>query len=155
MVSILFVCLGNICRSPTAEAVLRAKARAAGLDLVIDSAGTGDWHRGEPPYLPAIEAGLARGYDLRDLRARQVQPADFTRFDRIFAMDRANLADLNRLGRNEGTRPELLLPLAPDLGRQDLPDPWYTRDFEGTLDLVERACEALMDQLRDAAQPPQ
>ena len=139
---VLFVCLGNICRSPTAEAVLRAKA---GRDWSIDSAGTGDWHIGKPPYGPAIEAGAARGYDLSPLRARQLSTDDFTAFDLILAMDRQNLADIETLRPPGAATPAgLLLDHAPALGRQEVPDPYFTGDFEEALDLIEAACSELV-----------
>jgi protein-tyrosine phosphatase len=132
---ILCVCLGNICRSPTAEAVLRAHLP----DVEIDSAGTGDWHVGDPPYGPAMRAAAARGYDLSGQRARQVAVEDFDRFDLILAMDRQNLRDLDAVAPAEGVA-ELSLFLEP-LGGGDVPDPYFTRDFEGTLDLIERAAQ--------------
>lgn len=145
---ILFVCLGNICRSPSAEGVLRAKAGAQGLDLEIDSAGTGDWHVGEPPYGPMQQAARARGYDLSALRARQVSPGDFHHFDLILAMDGANMANLAAI-RPAGGRADLALftEYAPETGAIEVPDPYYTRDFDGTLDLVEIAADGLIDHL--------
>lgn len=147
MTRVLFVCLGNICRSPTAEAVFRARAERAGLAVTVDSCGTGGWHAGEPPYLPAIEAAAKRGYDLRTLRARQLTAADFTTFDHILVMDRANLADAQTLRPKGGAAPKLFLTYAPTLGKTDIPDPWYTRDFEGTLDLIEAASDGLITAL--------
>jgi protein-tyrosine phosphatase len=156
--SVLFVCLGNICRSPTAEAVFREKARAAGLggQVLIDSAGTGDWHVGNPPDWRAIDHGARRGYDLRPLRARQVAPRDFTRFDWILAMDRANLRDLERL-RPNGFRGHLglFLECAPDLGRGEVPDPYDqgAEGFETALDLIEAASIGLVERLRTVLPP--
>lgn len=138
---ILCVCLGNICRSPTGEAVLRAHLP----DAEIDSAGTGGWHVGNPPYGPAIAAAAERGYDLTPQRARQVSMQDFNRFDLILAMDRQNLADLKALAPADSTA-ELRLFLEP-VGGGDVPDPYYTRDFDGALDLIERASAAWADEL--------
>lgn len=146
--AILFVCLGNICRSPSAEAVFRKLAGQAGLAVTVDSAGTGGWHAGEPPHPPMIAAAKARGYDLSTLRARQIRPDDFTRFDRIFVMDQRNLRDVQALWPGHGPKPELLLSLAPELGRDEVPDPWYTGEFDLTIDLCEAASRALVGQLR-------
>ena len=144
--SILFVCLGNICRSPSAEGVTRAHAQQRGLDLTLDSAGTGSWHIGEPPYGPMQAAARARGYDLSDLRARKVGRADFDRFDLIVAMDAENLDDLGAL---RGGRADLRLftDYAPQTGATEIPDPYFTRDFDGTLDLVEVCAKGLLDAL--------
>ena len=142
--SVLFVCLGNICRSPTAEGVFRALAARAGLDIQSDSAGTGGWHAGEPPHPPAVAAALRRGYDLSDLRARQVTAQDFARFDLILAMDRQNLADLRALHR--APHPGLRL----FLDDSEVPDPWYTGEFDRTLDLVESGCRALIARIQNA-----
>jgi protein-tyrosine phosphatase len=138
--SILCVCLGNICRSPTAEAVLRVHLPG----LRIDSAGTGDWHVGDAPYGPAITAAAARGYDLSGLRARQVTPADFDRFDLVLAMDEANLADLRALAeqRRGGAKPGNLHLFRAHSGGGAVPDPYYTRDFDGALDLIEAGARA-------------
>lgn len=144
---ILFVCLGNICRSPSAEGVFRHMAAAEGLRVEVDSCGTGAWHLGEPPSPAAITAARARGYDLSALRARQLQAADFTRFDRILVMDRANLRDARALRPPGGTEPELFLAHAPQHG-QDVPDPWYTGDYEGALDMIEDAARGLIAALR-------
>ncbi len=155
--SVLFVCLGNICRSPTAEAVFRAKAQRAGLAprLTIDSAGTGEWHVGNPPDWRAIAHAAKRGYDLAPLRARQVSRADFARFDWILAMDRGNLADLERLRpRDYAGHLGLFLEVAPHLGRREVPDPYDggADGFETVLDLVEAASVALVERLsRQAA----
>jgi protein-tyrosine phosphatase len=141
---ILFVCLGNICRSPTAEAVLRGMAP----NLKIDSAGTSDWHIGNPPYRPAIEAAALRGYDLSPLRARQVCADDFNDFDLILAMDRANLAELDQICPEHATATHrLFLEYASHCGQSEVPDPYYTRDFDGALDLIEQASKGLIASL--------
>jgi protein-tyrosine phosphatase len=138
--AVLIVCLGNICRSPTAEAVLRVKLRAAGLheQVSVDSAGTGSWHIGSPPDQRSQRHALRRGYDLSALRGRQVGEADFHRFDLILAMDDDNLADLRALV-PAGCRAEVRL-FAPE----PVPDPYVggPAGFEHVLDRVEAACEA-------------
>jgi len=150
--SILFVCLGNICRSPTAEAVFRARAARAGLAdrLEIDSAGTGDWHVGQPPDRRAIVAAATRGYDLASLRARQVAADDFHRFSWILAMDRANLRDLSALRpRAFAGHLGLFLDVAPELDVQEVPDPYYgaADGFDRVLDLIEVASDALIERV--------
>jgi protein-tyrosine phosphatase len=144
-VRILCVCLGNICRSPTAEAVLRAMASDR---VAVDSAGTSGWHIGDPPYGPAIAAAARRGYDLTPLRARAFGGADFGAFDLILAMDRKNLRDIEAL-RPEGdaTPVRLFLDYAPGTVETEVPDPYYTRDFEGALDLIEAAARGLLSSL--------
>ncbi len=150
MTRVLFVCLGNICRSPSAEAVLRAKAP----DLTVDSAGTSDWHVGSPPYGPAIEAGSARGYDLSPLRARQVRESDFSDFDWILAMDDQNLSDLRALAPSDASAElSLFLEFARGTEARAVPDPYYTRDFEGALDLIEQAADGFLAELLKASAP--
>jgi len=150
--SILFVCMGNICRSPTAEAVFRVTAERAGIaqHLFIDSAGTGDWHVGAAPDKRAAAAASKRGYDLDKLRARQVTEEDFTRFGWIFAMDEDNLRRLETLRPAEyAGHLGLFLDLVPDADTREVPDPYYggPKGFEHVLDLIERASEALVAHL--------
>lgn len=156
--SVLFVCMGNICRSPTAESVFRERARRAGWDgqLQIESAGIGDWHVGQPPDDRAIAHARRRGYDLATLRARQVCRDDFTRFDFILAMDLRNLRDL------EALRPSackgylgLFLDFVPELGLREVPDPYFggSDGFETVLELTERASEALLAHIRNREPP--
>ncbi len=141
---VLFVCLGNICRSPTAEGVLRSLAPT----WHIDSAGTAGWHVGTPPYGPAIDAAAKRNVDLSDLRARQASRTDFFEFDLILAMDEQNLADLEAIMPADATAElRLFLDYAPQTGLQAIPDPYYTRDFEGALDLIETASRGLIASL--------
>ncbi len=143
---VLFVCLGNICRSPTAEGVTRAMAQSVGLTL--DSAGTAGWHVGNPPYGPMQEAALKRGYDLSPLRARQFTAADFDSFDLIIAMDATNLSDINGLRPIGNDTPvRVFTDYAPETGADHVPDPYYTRDFDGCLDLIETCATALIRDL--------
>lgn len=150
---VLFVCLGNICRSPTAEGVLRHKLREAGLEgrIEVDSAGTGDWHVGKPADLRTCQAAQLRGYDLSALRARQVSVADFHAFDLILAMDSSNLHDLQQLRPGNHDVAELDLFLRRyQLELDEVPDPYYggTAGFEQVLDLIERAGDALVLELK-------
>jgi protein-tyrosine phosphatase len=153
---VLFVCLGNICRSPTAEGVMRTLVREAGLEdrIELDSAGTGSWHIGEAPDPRATEAARGRGIVLEGA-ARQVQASDFEAFDLIVAMDRQNLADLRHLAPDESAREKVVLlrDLDPATAGQqlDVPDPYHggARGFEHVLDLVRDACAALLLQLRE------
>ena len=140
---ILFVCLGNICRSPTAEAVTRAKAQVLGCDVQIDSAGTAGWHIGKPPYDPMQDAAAAKGYDMSNLRARQVTPTDAHAFDLIIAMDDENLRDLKAMG----LPARLFTDYAPNSGVTYVPDPYYTRDFDGALALIEDCADGLLSTL--------
>jgi protein-tyrosine phosphatase len=156
MSSVLFVCLGNICRSPTAEGVLRAIAAREfpGLKLDIDSAGTANYHVGEPPDRRTVAAARRRGFDLAGLRARQVQRADFERFSYVLAMDRANLAELERLAPPGATaRLALFLEFAPDAQALEVPDPYYggVEDFERVLDLCELGARGLLARLTSVA----
>ena len=145
---VLFVCLGNICRSPSAEGVFAAMAQAAGLDVFTDSAGTSDWHVGEPPYAPMLRAARARGYDLSALRARQFRMADFEDFDLIIGMDAENIANMERLRPPGNVTPlRVFTDYAPQSGADHVPDPYYTRDFDGALDLIELAARGLIDEL--------
>lgn len=155
MSSILFVCLGNICRSPTAEAVFRARAAAAGLlDLHIDSAGTGSWHVGEPPDPRAIAAGAARGYALDGLRGREITVGDFDRFAHILVMDRKNMMKVNGLAPNaHGASVRLFLDYA-GLQGAEVPDPYLGEAdaFDAVLDMIERASDGLIAALKSPGQ---
>lgn len=150
---LLFVCMGNICRSPTAEAVFREVLRmeGQGLEVHVDSAGTHGYHVGEPPDARAIAAARRRGYRMDDLRARRVEAVDFERFDLLLAMDEDNLAFLHRIApAGQRERARLLLDFAPAAGRRDVPDPYYGGEagFEEVLDLVEEAARGLLDEIR-------
>ena len=147
--NVLFVCTGNICRSPTAEAVFRACVEKAGLAnaITVDSAGTHGYHVGDAPDPRAIEHGRRRGYDLSRLRARRIDGGDFENFDLLIACDRGHHKILKRLAPPDaGDRVVMFLDYAPELGLSDVPDPYYgsARDFEHVLDLVERAADGLL-----------
>ncbi len=151
MNKILFVCLGNICRSPTAQAVFAVKLNQAGFDIEIDSAGTIAHHQGNPPDPRAIRHARSQGIDLSEQRARQVVDDDFWRFDRIFAMDHSNLDELKRRSPVGSTATiELVMNLVPDYGLDEVPDPYYGGDegFERVLDMLEAAADRLVAQLK-------
>ncbi len=138
---VLFVCMGNICRSPTAEVVLREQARRRGIDVEVDSVGTEAYHIGEPPDPRSIHHARLRGYDLTPLRARQLAAEDFARFDVIYAADALNLREIRRR-----CPAEHLPKLALFLGTEPLPDPYYGEadGFEKVLDLVEKRVDFLL-----------
>ncbi|HUO20608.1 MAG TPA: low molecular weight protein-tyrosine-phosphatase [Steroidobacteraceae bacterium] len=150
---VLFVCLGNICRSPTAEGVLRTLAarEAPELALEVDSAGTAAYHVGQPPDPRTRAAAARRGYDLSALRARSIESADFERFDLILAMDRENLTALRRRApAHAHERLRLFLEFCADEAPEEVPDPYYggPNGFEEVLDLVESATRGLLAHLR-------
>ena len=154
---VLFVCLGNICRSPTAEGVMRSLVADAGLGdrIEIDSAGTGGWHVGHPPDERATAAAASRGLTL-DSRARRVGPADLDAYDYVVAMDRDNLAELEAMASGAGHREKLSLlrehdPDAVARGELEVPDPYYGGGdgFEVVLDAVEAGCRGLLARIRD------
>jgi protein-tyrosine phosphatase len=151
-VKVLFVCLGNICRSPTAEGVFRHYVEQAGLSdkISIDSAGTSDWHIGKTPDPRTQAAAAVRGYDLSKLRGRQAVPEDFKQFDLILAMDNSNLNNLQAIQPADGTAElALYLPrfgISPD----EVPDPYYGGEdgFELVLDMLEQASQVLLDEIK-------
>ena len=152
-ISVLFVCLGNICRSPTAEGVFRKKVEEAGLShlIRIDSAGTADWHTGKAPDSRTIAAAARRDFALADLRARQIQSADLNQFDYVLAMDETNLADIRRLAPS-GHRAlvDLFLQFSTQNRYTEVPDPYYGGEdgFSLVLDLLEDAAEGLLQHIR-------
>lgn len=152
-ISVLFCCMGNICRSPTAEAVFRAKVEEAGLaqHILIDSSGTHDYHIGAAPDARTQRAASQRGYDMSGLRGRQVEVADFTRFDYVLAMDNANMAILHQIcppARRD--RLGLFLQYASQHHEREVPDPYYggADGFERVLDMVEDAAAGLLQHIR-------
>jgi low molecular weight protein-tyrosine phosphatase len=148
---VLFVCMGNICRSPLAEGVFRHQVEARGLEdsFVIDSAGTGAWHAGESPDPRSCEVAARNGVDLSSQRARQVRDADAREFDWIVAMDEDNLHGLERRFGAQASVKMLRLREFDPKGDGDVPDPYYggPRGFDVVFDMVERSCRALLDHL--------
>lgn len=151
MIQVLFVCLGNICRSPMAEAIFQDYVRNAGLadHIAVDSAGTADWHEGDPADPRTLAVLRQHGIDYRG-RGRQVQPADLQRFDYIVAMDASNLADLRRLARGAALDGKLyrLLDFAPPGSPKDVPDPYYDGRFDYVYSLVAAGCRGLLEHIR-------
>ena len=145
----LLVCMGNICRSPLAEGILRQRSREAGIDLQLDSAGTHAYHLGEPPDPRARSLARQRGTPIDDLRARQVVAEDFQRFDHLLVADRVNLEALNRRFPQHAGRAVLLLEFAGIRPEVEVPDPYYgdVRDFEAVFDLLERAAQGVLKRL--------
>lgn len=145
---ILFVCLGNICRSPLGEGLLRAKAEALGLDgrVEADSAGTGGWHQGDPPDPRSVSVAQRHGIDIAGLRARKVRTADFNDFDMIFAMDRSNLRDLVRITPHDSVADIHLFMDFVSGQKRDVPDPYYgdDGDFEAVYQMLSQGCDRLL-----------
>jgi protein-tyrosine phosphatase len=149
---ILMVCLGNICRSPMAEGVLRHLAKEKGIDLHIDSAGTNRYHTGEAPDPRAQQAMRKHGMDIGDLRARTIEAADLERFDLLLVMDKSNLRDVTALAPSPALKEKvrLLMDHAPGFGASEVPDPYYGGDegFDEVHRMLVAACEALLEDVR-------
>tara|TARA_B100000073_G_scaffold46845_1_gene34615 strand:+ start:187 stop:651 length:465 start_codon:yes stop_codon:yes gene_type:complete len=148
--SVLFVCLGNICRSPTAECIFREKAKISKLDIFCDSAGTASWHVGSFPYQPMQLAAKNRGFDMSQLRARQIKIADFNEFDLLVVMDQENRSNLQNLCPGQSDKVHLLTDYSlEDLEYDYVPDPYYTRNFNQTLDIIEASLNGLIESVRN------
>jgi protein-tyrosine phosphatase len=150
-IGVLFVCMGNICRSPMAEAVFRHLVAAAGLAdrFVIASVGTGAWHVGEPPHRGTMAVLASNRVDPGAKRARQLEAADFARYRYILAMDDENLADMAAIGRGTPGQVRLLLDFAPQAGAREVPDPYYSGGFNHVYALVEAGCRGLLAHIRE------
>lgn len=158
---VLFVCLGNICRSPSADGILRKKLAEHGLAdrVVVDSAGTGDWHIGKAPDLRSQQAAAKRGYELSMLRARQVEATDFNEFDYVLAMDSSNIEKMQEFKPKGAVRtePELFLQrFGANTAITEVPDPYYGGDqgFEEVLDLIEAACDNMILEIKQKLAQP-
>ena len=148
--SVLFVCLGNICRSPTAECIFREKAKISKLDIFCDSAGTASWHVGSFPYQPMQLAAKNREFDISKLRARQIKIADFNEFDLLVVMDQENRSNLQNLCPEQSDKVHLLTDYSlEDLEYDYVPDPYYTRKFNQTLDIIEASLNGLVQSVRN------
>lgn len=150
--SVLFVCLGNICRSPSAEAVMRKKAASAQLDLRIDSAGTGGWHVGAPPDSRSVQVGVEKEYDFSGISCRKVAESDFEDFDLIIAMDERNLNDLQAICPTELQHKVHLLMSFTESEYAEVPDPYYggKKGFELVLEMIEAGCDGLISHIQSA-----
>ncbi len=144
--SILFVCLGNICRSPLAEGLCQTAAASAGITLTIDSAGTSGWHTGDPPDPRCIVAAREHGFDISDQRSRVIRSEDFEAFDLILCMDEQNLEDVERRRPAGSTTPvRLLTEFRTDCSPRDVPDPYYTSQFNPVIKIIEDCMPGLLD----------
>lgn len=152
-IGVLFVCLGNICRSPMAEAVFRHMVIEENLEdkFLIDSAGTGDWHTGNPPHHGTRSILDRYGISYEGMKARQVAADDFTNFDYIIAMDNQNEANLKKIAKQAGVKVVKLLDLVPESELREVPDPYYTGNFDETYELVGKGCRALLEKIRREA----
>lgn len=148
MTCVLFVCLGNICRSPLAEGILVRMAKERGVEVEVDSAGTGNYHIGELPDHRARSVGTKRGCDM-DMRARQFRSSDFTQFDLIVVMDHDNLRAVNHWAGARPNKVRLARSFDPDAVDDIVPDPYYgnLRDFEDVADMLEAACSGILDEI--------
>lgn len=145
---VLMVCLGNICRSPMAEGILKHKAKEAGVEVIIDSAGTSSWHQGEQPDGRAMEEMLTQGIDISDQRSRPFTAADFDHFDHVLVMDTSNKSNVLSLARNQADadKVKLMLDYGNEVKGKSVPDPYYDDGFSRVYDLLDYACDAFIEE---------
>lgn len=151
LIQVLFVCLGNICRSPMAEAMFRDLVKREGLEklITIDSAGTGDWHIGQAPHQGTRDLLDAKGINYEGMRARQIVADDFHSFQYIIGMDESNIGNMQQIQKdNSGAYVGRLLDLVPEVQNKNVPDPYFTGDFDEVYDLVNRGCQQLLKKIR-------
>lgn len=146
---VLMVCLGNICRSPMAEGVLKHKAQTRGIDVFVDSAGTSNWHEGERPDERAMQEMQNRGLDISDQRSRPFVTNDFDAFDHILVMDTSNKSNVLRMARNESdaSKVSLMLDHGNEVKGMSVPDPYYNDAFDHVYELLDFACDSFLDSL--------
>ena len=150
---VLMVCLGNICRSPLAEGILKHKLSQEGLDWEVDSAGTGSWHVGESPDHRSVDVALRNGIDIRAQRGRQIQTSDLDYYDLIYTMDSSNYNNVRRLAQNkeQEEKVELIMNMATPGRNQSVPDPYYGNDgFDNVFDMLDRACDHIIHRYKPA-----
>lgn len=147
--SVLFVCLGNICRSPTAEGIFRSKIKTKGFKICHDSAGLTNWHQGQSPYEPMQNTCEKHGYNISDLKARIIKKEDYRDFDWILAMDDQNIDELKNIYPSDPDNKirKITSFIDGSLNRINVPDPYYTGDYEASLNLIEQAVEAFLNQI--------